>query len=560
MTDQPSQPERPHGRRRAERSSRRPQRISTQRSAPPRRAARAERAAAATTTDGARRRGGARALRVKPAWRRTRSLPGSLGMTFLAALVPGSGYLYAGRRALGAVVLAAWLAMVAAVVWYFGRDLRGTSLDLAFDPVLLKVAALLMVLGIVVWAFVVFTSHRLVRPRERTRATTVAGYVAVGVITVVLAAPVAVAARYALVQADVVETVFAQAPDSATTPENATEADPWAGQDRVNILLLGGDGGEDRTGVRTDTVILLSVETKTGKATTFSLPRNMLNAQFPTDSPLHDLYPDGFATGQGDEAFDMLNAIYSQVPELHPGVLGKTDNEGADAVKEAVSGSLGLPVDYYLLVNLKGFQEVVDAIGGITVNINEPVAINGNTDAGIPPTDYLDPGPDQKLDGFKAMWFARGRYGSDDYARMDRQRCAVDALIKAADPMTLVSRYIALAQAGKEIVYTDIPRKLAPAFADLLLEVQGAKVKSVVFKASDQFNSADPDFDYVQQVVQDAFKPPKKRSGAESGGGSGSGGTGGGSSDSDSNRVITAPENACAYNPVDGAEVDSASD
>jgi len=469
-------------------------------------------------------------------------------MTFLGALVPGSGYLYAGRRALGAAVLATWVVLVGVVVWWFARDLRGTSLELAFDPVLLKVAALVMVLGIVVWAFVVFTSHRLVRPRERTRATTVAGYVAVGVITVILAAPVAVAARYALVQADVVETVFASEPESATIPD-ATEDDPWAGQDRVNILLLGGDGGEDRTGVRTDTVILLSIETATGKATTFSLPRNMLDAQFPDDSPLHELYPDGFSTGLGDEGYDMLNAIYKEVPELHPGVLGKSDNEGADAVKEAVSGSLGIPVDYYLLVNLKGFQEVVDAIGGITVNINEPVAVNGNTDLGIPPTDYLEPGPEQKLDGFQALWFARGRYGSDDYARMDRQRCAVDALIQAADPVTLVRRYIDLAQAGKDIVSTDIPRKLAPDFADLLLDVKGAKVKSVVFKRSDAFDPADPDFDYVQQVVQDAFKPPKRRTG-------GSGG--GGDSAADSNRVITAPANACAYDPEDG--VDTASE
>ena len=80
----------------------------------------------------------------------------------------------------------------------------------------------------------------------------------------------------------------------------------------------------------------------------------------------------------------MLNAIYGQVPVNHPGILGKSDNEGADAVKQAVEGSLGIPVDYYVLVNLAGFQEIVDAMGGITVNVNEPVAIQGDTDAGHP--------------------------------------------------------------------------------------------------------------------------------------------------------------------------------
>ena len=86
-----------------------------------------------------------------------------VGMTLLGALVPGSGYLYAGRRALGVTVLLAWLAVISVIAWYFGRDMR-TSLDLAFDPALLKVAALVLGVGLVVWAFVVFTSYRLVRP------------------------------------------------------------------------------------------------------------------------------------------------------------------------------------------------------------------------------------------------------------------------------------------------------------------------------------------------------------------------------------------------------------
>ena len=73
----------------------------------------------------------------------------------------------------------------------------------------------------------------------------------------------------------------------------------------------------------------------------------------------------------------MLNAIYGQVPLLHPGVLGGSTNEGADAIKQAVEGSLGIPVDYYALVNLGGFRQLVDAMGGVTVDINEYVAVAG---------------------------------------------------------------------------------------------------------------------------------------------------------------------------------------
>ena len=130
----------------------------------------------------------------------------------------------------------------------------------------------------------------------------------------------------------------------------------------------------------------------------------------------------------------MLNAVYSQVPALYPHILGASENEGADAVKQAVAGSLGTHVDYYVLINLQGFQQLVDAIGGVTVNINEPIAINGNTDAGIPPTGYLEPGPDQHLDGFHALWYSRGRWGSDDYKRMLRQRCMVGRARRGGGP------------------------------------------------------------------------------------------------------------------------------
>lgn len=434
-------------------------------------------------------------------------------MTLLTALMPGSGYLYAGRKALGTIVLTGWLVLLSGTVWYFGRDVR-TAIDFAFDPARLKIAAAGLVSGLVVWAFVVVTSYRLVRPRARPRWHTLVGNVAVLGLCLAAAVPATYASRSAMVTADAVETVF-EANRSATVPAGVTKEDPWAGQDRVNVLLLGGDGGEGRTGVRTDTVILASIATRTGKTTLFSLPRNMMYAQFPEGSPLHDVYPDGYGYGSTeDPGFFMLNAVYGQIPARYPHLLGKSANEGADAVKQAVSGSLGIPVDYYLLVNLAGFEDVVNAMGGVTVNINEPVAIQGNTDAGIPPVGYLEPGPDQHLDGFHALWFARGRWGSDDYERMDRQRCMVDALVRAADPVTLLTRYLDLVRTGKEIVYTDIPLEVAPSFVDLALRIKDAKVKSVVFKTSEQFFSGDPDYDYVRETVHKALNPMPRAPGA----------------------------------------------
>ncbi len=454
---------------------------------------------------------GKRALR-RPR-RRANGLAGTLGATLLGAALPGAGYLWSGRKNLGWMLLLPSLTLLGLAAWY-ALTAPGVVLDVLFDPARLQIVAIALGVGFALWLIVVVTTYTMVRPEPRRRSQTALGTAFVVVLSLSVAAPVLFGARYAMVQADLVETVFednrsATAPE-LPEPEKVTEEDPWGGQERVNVLLLGGDGGVHREGVRTDTMILLSMDTGTGRTTMFSLPRNMMNAQFPEQSPLHDIYPTGF-TGYGDQGEWMLNAIYRNVPALYPDVLGASDNEGADALKLAVSGSLGVPVDYYLLVNLRGFRQIVDAMGGVSVNINQPIPVGGNTDLGILPDRYLEPGPDQRLDGFDALWFSRGRYGSDDYQRMERQRCMIDAIIDEANPLNLLRRYQALAAAGKQIVRSDIPRQLLPAFVDVALKAKGADVRSVVFRSSAEFYPGDPDFTWMQEVVQKALAPPRKR-------------------------------------------------
>lgn len=477
-----------------------------------------------------------RAERARRRFRRAKTLAGALGVTVLGAILPGTGYLWT-RRRLGWVVLLPFVAGLG-LLGYYGRDLR-TIADLAFDPTRMRIAAVVIGVAFLAWAFTVVTTYLMARPRGMNRLEQVMGGVVVTLLCVLVALPAVQGVRYANTTADVVATVFDDE-QNATLPEGVTEEDPWAGRDRVNVLLLGGDGGVGREGIRTDSVILLSMDTRTGKSVMFSLPRNMMNAQFPEDSPLHDVFPDGFR-GEGDPAGWMLNAVYGQVPALYPGILGNSENEGADAIKQAVAGSLGTHVDYYLLINLDGFQQLVDAIGGVTVNINEPVAINGDTDRGIPPTGYLEPGPDQHLDGFHALWFSRGRWGSDDYERMERQRCMVDAIVEEADPLNVLRRYQALAETAEEILRTDIPRKLMPAFVDLALKVKEKKMRSIAFVSSDRFFSGDPDFTWMQEVVAKATGPKQ----------------GGGGAKEDPGTAVKT-EDVCAYDPEGGEDSTSA--
>src|SRR5687768_8367469 len=144
-------------------------------------------------------------------------------MTLVGALFPGTGYLYAGRKGLGALVLLVWLALLGCAAWYFRVGINSV-LDLAFDPTRLKLLAAALIAGLVVWAFVVFTSYRLVRPRHRPRWHSFAGNLMVLVLCLVMTYPVVTAARNALAQADLVSTVFEDT-DSATTPKGRTKED-----------------------------------------------------------------------------------------------------------------------------------------------------------------------------------------------------------------------------------------------------------------------------------------------------------------------------------------------
>jgi LCP family protein required for cell wall assembly len=441
------------------------------------------------------------------------------------------------------LVPGAFLGVIAFVV---SKVATKSMRDLVFNPGALLWVTIILAAIWALWIALIWRVYSFNRSRLASRRMRFVGAVGVALMCAAVTAPMAKGAQYALVQRDLINTVFGENP-SATTPDDVTAKNPWGDRKRVNVLLLGGDGSVHRPGVRTDSVILASIDTRTGKAVLFSLPRNLQRVPFKVGSKLAGIYPNGFTDGTPDNAEFFLNAVYRNVPAVHPGVLGRTANEGADAVKLAVAGALGIPVDYYVLVNLAGFRKLVDAIGGITVNINERVPIGGNTDAHIPPDDYLEPGPDQRLDGFKALWFTRGRYGSTDYKRMERQRCAINAIAKEASPAKILKRYTRLAKASKEIVRTDIPQKLLSAFVDLAGKVKGKPIKAVGFERSDEFDPNDPDFDYVHAAVAAALRPAiRKPTGGTTTGAPTGGATGG--TDKAPSKVSDATED-CAYNP-----------
>jgi LCP family protein required for cell wall assembly len=449
----------------------------------------------------------------RPSGRRSRShsarsFGGALGLTTLGALLPGTAFLAAGRRILGAVTLLLLVLLVGGGFWVATAG-RHSAVRAAVDTGTLTWIVAGVVVLAVLWALVVVAGYRMLLPRHVSRGKKVLGALVVVLLVGLVAAPAYWATRLALTQRDLIAGVFEENGRSATVED---VPDPFGDKERVNVLLLGGDGGVGREGVRTDTVIVASIDTATGETTLFSLPRNLENLPFPANSPLAQAYPDGFQAGSESES--LLNAVYRNGPAAHPDILGPTDNPGADFLKLGVGEALGLHIDYYMLVNLEGFSRLVDALGGITVNVNYYVPINGITGQELP-DDYIAPGPNQHMDGYTALQFARGRFGLTDYDRMARQRCTISAIVAAADPVTLLSKYQQLAATTQDMVFTDIPRSALDDFVDLAFLVQKAHVRSVVFDPP-LISPAYPDYDQMRQIVRTALAQPAEGAGPAS--------------------------------------------
>jgi LCP family protein required for cell wall assembly len=481
----------------------------------------------------------------------------ALGLTVLGAILPGTGFLAAGYRRVGWFLLTGLLLLIAICAW-LATGGKHLAVRMAVSPtgLLLIIAAAVAIA--VIWALVVIAQYRVLAPDRASTGQHLLGSVVVIALALGVSAPAFEAAHLAAVQRNLITGLFGDDVQSATVPDSA-KTNPWGNKDRVNVLLLGGDGGAGRDGVRTDSVIVASIDTHTGATTTFSLPRNLENLPFPANSPLHKVYPKGFDAGAESES--LLNAVYRNGPRDHPDILGRTDNPGADFLKLGVGEALGMTIDYFVLVNMDGFSQLIDALGGITVNVNYWVPVNGVTSTGELPDDYIAPGPNQHMDGERALQYARGRFGLSDYLRMTRQRCMISAIAKAADPVTLLTRYQQIAASTQNIVSTDIPQSVVGDFVDLGLKVKNAGIKSVVFDDS-VIKPAYPDYDKMRSLVEDALHPPSP--GASSGptttaptaptaptkGGTGSGGAAASSSASAPTSPAVDTTDACAYDPV----------
>jgi len=414
-------------------------------------------------------------------------------LVLLNVVIPGSAQVLAGSRRLGrwglASTLVSWgVALVTAALALFWRT---PLFEVATNVAALTVVQVFLVYYAVLWSVLTLDTLRLVRIIRTV--PTARGFLA-GVMVLLLAGtvgPVAWGAYLTGVQHGLLDSLFTS---------RLAAADPVDG--RYNILLLGGDAGADRTGLRPDSISVASIDAETGATTIVGIPRNLYNAPFAEGSPLWGKYPDGYSCGD-DCLVSYLYTYGEEHPDLYPDAESKGSNPGIEAMRDAVSGVTGLTLQYYVLIDMQGFTDLIDALGGITVDNTEGrLPINGGVDGAGNPINvdgWIEPG-EQVLDGYHALWYARARHGSDDYHRMARQREVQQALLSQFQPATVLAKFQSVASAGAETVDTDIPQGALSAFVELALQAKEQQITDLEI-VPPTYSNVYPDYDAIHADV-----------------------------------------------------------
>src|SRR3569833_782510 len=354
---------------------------------------------------------------------------------------------------------------------------------------LIAIIAGIVILAIA-WAGIVIWSFQVGRPQGLPTAMRMVAGALVVILALMICTPLVYAANATYVLRDTLSSIF---PGDDRSGAAVNAANPWKNKPRGNILLLGGDGCKDRTGIRTDSMTVASVDTRTGDTVLLSLPRALYKFQVPPR--MRSLWPNGYTGDYGPDgtcpagACQLIVLFFLGVlwlPELESGYTA--GQRGPHLLEEVIGYLTGLRLDYYVLVNLNGFKDIVNAMGGVRVNVKTAnglwLPLGGDPARGIKPSGCLKPGW-QHLDGEHALWYGRTRHADDDFYRMDRQKCLMKDIADQAAPQKDVTNFQKLATAAKSAISSNIPAALLPALVKLSGTVKhGADISSLSYDPS----------------------------------------------------------------------------
>ncbi|TFD09789.1 LytR family transcriptional regulator [Cryobacterium sp. TMT1-2-2] len=421
-------------------------------------------------------------------------------LVVLNFVLPGSAQVLAGNRRLGRFGLGATLtlvavAIIAGTVYLFWPEVLLTVFT---STIGLWVAAAVLAFYAVTWLVLTVNTLSLINLVKAAPGARplIAAFSAA--LMVVVCGTAGYGAFVATSASGFLSSVFVAGPSQPPV------------EGRYNILLLGGDAGADREGLRPDSISVVSIDATTGQATTISLPRNLENAPFSAGSSLGALYPEGYGSIDGcDVSACMLNSIFTEAelkrPEYYPNATAEGSSPGIQATLEAAQGITGLTIQYFVLIDMQGFSDLIDALGGVDITVSERLPIGG--DEQLKEVEgWIEVGP-QHMDGTTATWYARSRHTTSDYDRMGRQTQLQEALLAQFNPANVLTKFQGVATAGTEVIKTDVPQGMLGYFVNLASKTKELPVISVPLIPENGVDPENPDYAAIKAMIATALAP-----------------------------------------------------
>ena len=443
----------------------------------------------------------------------------------LSFLFPGLGQAYAGQRRL-AVLLAGPVLLLAIGVLLAVNGVGGLRNAILSSSFLVAVVAVNVALfG---WRTFAIAHAGLAPPVDEPRERRI-GLTTVGILVV---AAIAMHAWVGIVVAQLDDTlgqVFGRAPltepvvpaDDGKDDEPAPAAEPvsapeyrWDGTERINILLMGTDAHPTRDAVLTDVILVVSVDPVEETAVLISVPRDTGYLPMPDES----LFVDGVFPGRVNEL--ALRASLDPATWC-PDLVDDPTGCGLRTLERSVGLYLGIEIHHYAMVDMAGFAELIDALGGLELclpgELTDPQFDGslGNLDG---TGTLVLPAGCNEYDGLDALAYARSRKGwiempdgtqvpQNDFERNERQQKLLLALRRELAEGDLLFELPAVLRAVGRSVSTDVPRDQAGDLASLIPLITGPDIERIVLGYPDFVElPAQPDVNYVLFPNRDAIR------------------------------------------------------
>ncbi|CAB4725379.1 unannotated protein [freshwater metagenome] len=411
---------------------------------------------------------------------------GPSGAVIGALVAPGAPSLFRRKTLSAVLLLLGFVIPIATVVVALVRRNEITSLVLNENFLFgLQTVAVLFVLSRMISVIEVIRSRSEGSPRGLASTLAIVG-------VMLVATPAVWSIARAQDLSDVISDVFVSSGSDA--PLAATGDGSTSSAGFKTILLLGGDEGPGRWALRTDTMILVTIHEESGRMAMISIPRNMYKMKFPPGSAMANEFPQGFP--------ELANAIYPYVfthEDISATYVRGDLQPEALALASAISYSMEITIDDYVLVNMQGFLEIIDALGGVTLTLDKELPMPGNIPgAKHPYPDSVGPG-EVTMDGTTALGFARSRSGDSDYGRMGRQRQLLTAIASQVEGSDILLRFPNLTEIMRWTVRTSLSAGEFSSLVDRLRS--GASVKESIGLVPPLINPGNPNFTDITNLI-----------------------------------------------------------